>query len=186
MAAVPNLEYCNNKMKGDVMQISKLELKNISYYKQGSEETPCYNATVYVNGKKAVEVSNDGRGGCDRQHTYPKFMDEYPNINVVKELDEYCVKTFGTKKYEWGEIDIDLEHWCQDKMYEYVDQKKLKRDMKTKFICVDIEKNELYAYAKKGHSDVAFQKHMDKHHSSDTCLNFLEFDLAWKFYNGVV
>ena len=39
------------------MQISKLELKNISYYKQGSQETPCYNATVYVNGKKAVEVS---------------------------------------------------------------------------------------------------------------------------------
>jgi hypothetical protein len=58
--------------------------------------------------------------------------------------------------------------------------------MKTKFICVDIDKNELYAYAKKGHSDVAFQNHMDKNHPNDTCLNFLQFDLAWKFYNGVV
>ena len=167
------------------MQISKLEVKNISHYARGSEETPCYNATVYVNGKKAVEVSNDGRGGCDRQHTYPKFMDEYPNINVVKELDEYCVKTFGTKKYEWGEIDIDLEHWCQDKMYEYVDQKKLKRDMKTKFICINKNTNELFAYEKNtGISDSAFQDHMDKNHPSSTCLNFLPFDQAWKLFDG--
>ena len=180
------------------MQISKLELKNISYYKQGSEETPCYNATVYVNGKKAVEVSNDGRGGSDRQFAYPQFMEEWDRrktldqryshmVNFLQTLDQYCVKTFGTEKYEWGEVDIDLEHWCQKKMYEHVDQKKLKRDMKTKFICVDIDKNELYAYAKKGHSDVAFRNHMNKNHPKDVCLNFLEFDLAWKFYkSGVV
>jgi len=169
------------------MKINKLELKNISYYERGSEETPCYNATVYVNGKKAVEVSNDGHGGCDRQHPYPQFMNEWQGENVYRTLNEYCVKTFGTEKYEWGEVDIDLEHWCQKKMYEHVDQKKLKRDMKTKFICVDIDKNELYAYAKKGHSDVAFRNHMNKNHPKDVCLNFLEFDLAWKFYkSGVV
>ena len=169
------------------MNINKLELKNISYYERGSAETPCYNATVYVNGKKAVEVSNDGHGGCDRQHPYPQFMNEWQGENVYRTLNEYCVKTFGTEKYEWGEVDIDLEHWCQKKMYEHVDQKKLKRDMKTKFICVDIDKNELYAYAKKGHSDVAFRNHMNKNHPKDVCLNFLEFDLAWKFYkSGVV
>ena len=169
------------------MKINKLELKNISYYERGSEETPCYNATVYVNGKKAIEVSNDGRGGCDSQYPYPQFMEEWDGENVYRTLNEYCVKTFGTEKYEWGEVDIDLEHWCQKKMYEDVDQKKLKRDMKTKFICVDIDKNELYAYAKKGHSDVAFRNHMNKNHPKDVCLNFLEFDLAWKFYkSGVV
>jgi len=27
------------------MKINKIEMKNISYYKRGSEETPCYNAT---------------------------------------------------------------------------------------------------------------------------------------------
>ena len=30
MIFVPNLEYCNNRMKGDVMQISKEELKSSS------------------------------------------------------------------------------------------------------------------------------------------------------------
>ena len=38
------------------MEIKTLEVKNISHYERGSEETPCYNATVYINGKKAIEV----------------------------------------------------------------------------------------------------------------------------------
>jgi hypothetical protein len=172
------------------MKINKLELKNIKYFATLSEETPCYEATVYVNDKKAIHVSNRGVGASDSHDVYPQFLDEWikkaEGKKLLETLNEYCVKTFGTEKTDWGEIDIDLEHWCQKKMYEHVDQKKLKRDMKTKFICVDIDKNELYAYAKKGHSDVAFQIHMDKNHPNDTCLNFLEFDLAWKFYNGVV
>jgi hypothetical protein len=172
------------------MKINKLELKNIKYFATLSEETPCYEATVYVNDKKAIHVSNRGVGASDSHDVYPQFLDEWikkaEGKKLLETLNEYCVKTFGTEKTDWGEIDIDLEHWCQKKMYEHVDQKKLKRDMKTKFICVDIDKNELYAYAKKGHSDVAFQSHMDKNHPNDTCLNFLEFDLAWKFYNGVV
>ena len=186
MIFVPNLEYCNNRMKGDVMQISKLELKNIEYYKRGSEETPCYNATVYVNGKKAVEVSNDGHGGCDRQYTYPQFMDEWQGENVLRTLNEYCVKTFGSTKYEWGEVEIDLEHWCQDRLYDHLEQKKLKTDMRSNFICVDKIKNELYAYNKKGHTNEFFQHHMKKNHPQDVCLNFLAFDKAWKLYDGTV
>ena len=49
---------------------------------------------------------------------------------------------------------------------------------------MDIDTNELYAYEKKGHSDVAFQNHMKKNHPNDTCLNFLEFDLAFKFFKS--
>ena len=49
---------------------------------------------------------------------------------------------------------------------------------------MDTEKNELYAYEKKGHSDVAFRNHMNKNHPNDVCLNFLELDLAFKFFNG--
>jgi len=58
------------------MEIKTLEVKNITHYARGSEETPCYNATVYINGKKAIEVSNDGHGGCDRQHTYPEIEEK--------------------------------------------------------------------------------------------------------------
>ena len=163
------------------MQINKIELKNISYYKQGSEETPCYNAVVYVNGKKAMHVDNDGRGGCDRQAVeYPTF-----DHSLIKELDEYCVKTFGVRKYDWGQIDIDLEHWCHDRLYEHLDQKKLKRDMTRQFVCVDKAKKEVYAYAKKGNTDIQFKAHMVKNHPQDTCLNFLSFNDAWKLFDEV-
>ena len=45
----------------------KLELKNIKVCKWASEETHCYQAVVYVNGKPAIEVSNEGHGGGDSQ-----------------------------------------------------------------------------------------------------------------------
>ena len=37
------------------MEIKTLDVKNITHYARGSEETPCYNATVYINGKKALK-----------------------------------------------------------------------------------------------------------------------------------
>ena len=68
------------------MEIKTLEVKNISHYERGTEETPCYNATVYINGKKAIEVSNDGHGGCD---------DYYKNYNDAKrDADEWKAKGY--------------------------------------------------------------------------------------------
>ena len=83
--------------KGKDMQISKLEVKNISYYARGSEETPCYNATVYINGKKAIEVSNEGHGGSDRQDTYPEMHDFHPTKHILTLANEGCIKKYGKK-----------------------------------------------------------------------------------------
>ena len=110
------------------MKINKIEMKNISYYKRGSEETPCYNATVYINGKKAVEVSNDGHGGSDRQHVW------HENGFNLREIDKWCVAKFGQSSWEYGgqtySTDIDLEHYCHDELYKHLDTKLLKRNMK--------------------------------------------------------
>ena len=100
------------------MQISKLEVKNISHYARGSEETPCYNATVYINGKKAIEVSNEGHGGSDRQDTYPEMLDFHPTRNFLALANEWCIKTYGKKTHKYMsngeeksfEIEMDLEH----------------------------------------------------------------------------
>jgi len=110
------------------MKINKIEMKNISYYKRGSEETPCYNATVYINGKKAVEVSNDGHGGSDRQHVW------HENGFRLQEINEWCVAKFGKSTWEYGgqtySTDLDLEHYCHDELYKHLDTKLLKRNMK--------------------------------------------------------
>ena len=96
------------------MQINKLELKNIKHFPSGSRETPCYNADVFINGKKAIHVYNDGNGGCDAQlmikpFTYVELRDVYNYLNDQSEIDHE-----------------PLEEWCHDRLYEYLDFKKLK------------------------------------------------------------
>ena len=122
------------------MQINKIEMKNISYYARGSEETPCYNATVYINGKKAVEVSNDGCGGCDRQHTYPEM-----ERGLLQKVNKYCVEKFGQETWEYNgktySTDLDLEHYCHQELYKHLDTKLLKRNMKKNIMFFRDEKD---------------------------------------------
>ena len=59
----------------------KLELKNIKYFASGSQETPCYTATVYIDGKKAIYVDNDGMV-CDRHHAVEPFT--WKDVEKVK------------------------------------------------------------------------------------------------------
>ena len=167
------------------MEIKTLEVKNITHYARGSEETPCYNATVYINGKKAIEVSNDGHGGCDRQHTYPEIEER----GLVQKANEWCVKTFGQGSFDFmadGKketctYDIDLEHHCHDELYKWLDTKILKRDLKKQYLFV--EKGQLMGYKKKANdSDMAFKHFFEKKHPNEKCLNFLPFDDALKLF----
>jgi hypothetical protein len=45
-----------------------LERRGIKYAAFASDETSCYSATLYVDGRKFCEVSNDGNGGCDNHY----------------------------------------------------------------------------------------------------------------------
>ena len=48
----------------------KIELKNIKYAAFASQETSCYEATIYIDGKKVGTVENNGHGGCDHIHPH--------------------------------------------------------------------------------------------------------------------
>ena len=163
------------------MQISKLEVKNISHYARGSEETPCYNATVYINGKKAIEVSNDGRGGCDMQHTYPEIEER----GLVQQANKWCIAKFGQETWESGgktySTDLDLEHYCHQQLYDFLDRKALKKDLNSKFLCQ--EDKELFAYKKPKHADEdEFRAVLNQRHPKAKCLNFMAFEDALKLF----
>ena len=170
------------------MQINKIEVKNISHYARGSEETPCYNATVYINGKKAIEVSNDGHGGCDRQHTYPQCA-----FNL-REINDWCINTFGQETWEYNgksySTDLDLEHYCHQELYNWLDAKLLKKELKSKYLCIEKEKDEEFIVSFKRTlpftkmKDYAFQQLLEqKHpHMVGKCLNFLPFDQALELF----
>lgn len=46
----------------------KLEVKSVKIAKFASEETLCYEATVYIDGKPKFTARNDGHGGCSMFH----------------------------------------------------------------------------------------------------------------------
>lgn len=48
----------------------KIELKNVKHSEFASQETDCFEASVYIDGKRAGTVSNDGHGGCNNYHPY--------------------------------------------------------------------------------------------------------------------
>ena len=57
----------------------KIELRNVKYFAAGSEETSCFTATVYVDGKKAGTAQNHGTGGPTMVHpfTIEKHINDY-------------------------------------------------------------------------------------------------------------
>jgi hypothetical protein len=58
----------------------KIELKSLKTLT--GDETVCFEAWIYIDGKKAAWVSNDGHGGCNLY----RFMDR----ELEKKFHEFC------------------------------------------------------------------------------------------------
>ena len=94
----------------------KIELKNIKYSEFSSHETSCYEATIYIDGKKAGIVENDGRGGCDHvtpwqlandidayAKTLPKTVCSFndPDTGELAEMEQTHETIFGDILSDW-------------------------------------------------------------------------------------
>ncbi len=72
----------------------KIELKKIAFYERMSEETNCFAADLYINGKKVGECKNDGQSGCtDYYGSSPE------NNQIIRQAEEYF-KTLPKVKVE--------------------------------------------------------------------------------------
>lgn len=65
----------------------KLELKNIKFYESMSEETNCFEADLFINGKKIAYVKNTGQGGSTDYHV----LDFSKDNNVLREAEQFCL-----------------------------------------------------------------------------------------------
>jgi hypothetical protein len=111
----------------------KIELKNVKFSDFASEETNCFRADVYVNGKKVGYCNNDGHGG---------------NTNVRienrNEVEDYCKSLppidFGGLMVDSNlenVVDMLFEEWLKEKSRKDL-KKKLKKFMLTG-ICIEEE-----------------------------------------------
>lgn len=68
---LPDASPGNSADRGSDM---KIELRSIKHSAFASQETNCFEATVYIDGKKAGTVHNSGHGGC--HFYYPRTLQE--------------------------------------------------------------------------------------------------------------
>ena len=110
----------------------RIELKNIKHTAWASEETHCYQATLYVDGERWGAVSNRGHGGCD--NFYGEGGKTHEDIAALNTL---IGETFPA--YAFGDTtDItlkqDLEMVCADLVNQWLRDKEFTRAMKSKVL----------------------------------------------------
>lgn len=109
----------------------KLELKNIKHTEWASEETHCYQASLYVDGKPVAIVSNDGHGGCDRDYDHPKFKGDYrAKMAEVHAYFKSLPKTDASDIFPEG-MEQELEFWCADQVNNFLVSRELKKKLKS-------------------------------------------------------
>ena len=105
----------------------KIELKNIKHFAQMSEETHCYNASLYVDRKYVCEVGNRGHGGCDEINPTKRSPANWQDI--VKTANNYFAEQ--EIETEFGTLNNSLEIECGELVNKWLEKKEIKRICKT-------------------------------------------------------
>ena len=124
-----------------------IQLKNIKVMEQLSEETRCYTASVYLDGKRIGQVSNRGHGGCD----------EYDfHRDLAARMDEFLKKTVRPESYVHAgatiEIEYDFEQFCSSIVSKYLRAKDFRKACRANFLVLatpDGEKRGVYQFRKR-------------------------------------
>ena len=154
----------------------RLALKSIKVFEPMSEETNCYNATLWVEGKPTFFVSNRGHGGCDDIHSALK---DKPGWNDVKGLHDLVQDYLGALPESdngfGGTMKQDIETFCGDAVTEFLIKKDLRKLLKQKTVVLTKD-CELLGGPKK---DTWPLSHVA---SGGKILNDLKFDEAMVIY----
>lgn len=166
----------------------KLELKNIKHTSWASEETHCYQASLYVDGKPVAIVSNDGHGGADRDYPHGQFRPQLKDFtdvggdypSVMRKVHEYFDGLPPSPfSYEGADgvmihdsMRQTLEFWCCDQVNDWLSARELKSRLKKQFLFQFADKVGVFAH----------KTRPSRAHKA-TILNDLPFDEAlaiWK------
>ena len=122
----------------------EIKLKNIKYAAFASEETNCYKATLYVDGKRFAYLSNDGHGACDRQEPIEPYT-----YKDLAQLEKTIAKEYPKWGSEFGgedEYDTTLEIVCGNLMNDWHCEKEIKRTLKKITFIKSVDDREIYTH----------------------------------------
>lgn len=102
-----------------------ITLKSLSVNKRCSEETNCFSATVYVDGKKAGDAHNNGTGG----QTMVWFQDR----KLQEEVEKYC-QSLSPHKSEFDDLPMSLDFYIDLLVEEELKNREYRRWCKNKLV----------------------------------------------------
>lgn len=161
----------------------KIELKNIKHSEFASQETNCYQATIYIDGKKVGTVENDGHGGCDNVHPWQvaQQIDAY-----AKTLPKTVCSFIDPETAKPAEMEQTHETIFGDILTSWLMSKDLKRLMSKRIVFVKEDGNVYETKALKADQlklNLAQSRLLEKLNAK-TILNLLPFDQALNIYRG--
>ena len=114
----------------------KIEVKKISFSERNSDETNCFAADLYINGKKVGVCTNSGQGGPTEY-----YGDTKENKLLIERTEKYC-KTLPKVKSEALKFEYEqsLENIIDEQVSEFlvVKEQKKKLKMYEKAICFGV------------------------------------------------
>lgn len=129
----------------------QIELRKVREHRGLSEETPCYAADVYVDGKLFCHASNRGHGGCDDQCA-PKGVDYATFTASLRALEARIKESFPPDEFQAGgkthTIYETLESRCHDALIDIAVAKMIKRDTAKKLMFIKPSDGKLYSVKK--------------------------------------
>lgn len=162
----------------------EIEIKNVKYAEWASEETSCFSATVYIDGKKAGTARNEGTGA--------------PNLYEPYELEqrlEAHAKTFPPTPYTFISGGEEVTHMLpqsadgiiEDLLMQHLYARDLKRHLKDRIVFVRDDEIKTTKKLSPGHlHGWLMHSELQKKLNSSTILNKMPFAEALRLYVNYV
>ena len=136
---------------------SRITLKSIKYTAWASQETHCFQAVIYLDGKRALNVENDGRGACNnywgiKDQTKSEELEMLTKCtkygaDFIKENRDLTMEVDGETIDMSDMPDSELLDWLiADLVNEHLCLKEMKRCLKSKITFFDTERGDVYAF----------------------------------------
>jgi hypothetical protein len=153
----------------------KLELKSINFQPNMSEETNCYRAVLWVDGKPLAHLKNSGRGEGDCADPHEKSGLNMPQVyEKLKEVSKFTDENLKPDDWKY-DFPYDWEMWVGDQLNMYDLKKYFRRKLNAGAI---VFRGGKVLFAKC--SKLQMPRVLAKAEKTDVILNNLPFEEAFQ------
>jgi hypothetical protein len=136
-------------------KIESVELKGVKIASNMSEETVAFTGSLYINGKKAADLKNDGNGGANfawfNDRELEKAFDAYcESLPAVPQTDDWAIEK------GLGPLAMNSDFWISLEIGK-IDEERFWKRKCSKTMCIKL----------KGHKDGEFTQYKAWPYSAD-------------------